>query len=124
LSVPRWEQDERALGPIVQGFTAEGFLVDGRSYRAVLLTPERAEAWAPPPIEELTLAHLGHLLPADRPPEFLILGTGKSMAFPPRAVVREIEARGIGSALRRWTAAPQPGPGGCSAARAAGSPPH
>jgi uncharacterized protein len=107
--LPRWEQDERALGPVVQGFTAEGFRIDGRSYRAALLTPERAEEWTPPPIAELTIEHLAPLLPVERLPEFLILGTGRAMAFPPRALLRALEERGIGieamdsrAAARTW----------------------
>ena len=107
--MPRWEQDERAPGPIVQGFTARGFLVDGRGYEGVLLTPERAEDWAPPPIGELDIDHLSALMPPDRAPEFLILGTGRAMAFPPRALIRALDERGIGievmdsrAAARTW----------------------
>ena len=107
--MPRWEQDERAPGPIVQGFTARGFSVDGRVYEGVLLTPERAEDWAPPPLAELDIGSFTAILPHDRPPEFLILGTGRIMAFPPRALVRALDERGIGleamdsrAAARTW----------------------
>jgi uncharacterized protein len=107
--MPRWEPDERAPGPIVQGFTARGFSVDGRVFESVLLTPERAEEWTPPPIAELALEHIQAILPADRPPEFLILGTGRTMAFPPRALIRALEEQGIGleamdsrAAARTW----------------------
>ena len=107
--MPRWEQDDRAPGPIVQGFRDGGFAVDGRVYRSVLLTPQRAEAWTPPPIAELKLEHFDAILPEDRPPEFLIIGTGHTMAFPPRTLVRALEGRGIGveamdsrAAARTW----------------------
>jgi uncharacterized protein len=107
--LPRWEQDERAPGPIVQGFTAGGFSIDGRVYEGVLLTPERAEDWTPPPIADLGLEHFEPLIPPDRAPEFLILGTGRLMAFPPRALIRALEERGIGleamdsrAAARTW----------------------
>ena len=107
--MPRWEQDERAPGPIVQGFTARGFSVDGQVYEGVLLTPERAEDWTAPPIAELGIEHLELLLPSDRLPEFLILGTGAAMAFPPRALIRALDERGIGleamdsrAAARTW----------------------
>ncbi len=107
--MPRWEQDERAPGPIVQGFTARGFSVDGRVYESVLLTPERAVDWTPPPITELGIGDLEPLIASERPPEFLILGTGAAMAFPPRALVRALEERGIGleamdsrAAARTW----------------------
>jgi len=105
----RWSEDERGAGPAVQGFTARGFSIDGRDYRAALLTPERAEEWAAPAIGELTIEHLRPLLDLARPPEFLILGTGPVMAFPPRALIRTIEERGIGveamdsrAAARTW----------------------
>ena len=107
--MPRWEQDRSAAGPIVQGFTARGFSINGQSFDGVLLSPEQADEWAPPPIAELGIEHLETILPTDRPPEFLILGTGPKMAFPPRALVDALEARGIGieamdsrAAARTW----------------------
>jgi uncharacterized protein len=107
--MPRWEQDSRAQGPIVQGFTPRGFSVDGGIYEGLLLTPERADGWAPPLLGELGLEHLRPLLSIDPQPEFLIIGTGPAMAFPPRALVRALEERGIGveamdsrAAARTW----------------------
>jgi uncharacterized protein len=107
--VPRWEQDERGPGPIVQGFTARGFSIDGRLYEGALLTPERAEEWVPPPIAELGVDHLSAIIALDHAPEFLILGTGRIMAFPPRALIRALDERGIGleamdsrAAARTW----------------------
>ena len=107
--MPRWEQDRRASGPVVQGFTARGFSVDGGIYEALLLTPERADGWQAPPLAELTLDHLAPLLALAPPPESLILGTGGAMGFPPRALVRVLEERGIGieamdsrAAARTW----------------------
>ena len=107
--MPRWEQDSRAQGPIVQGFTPRGFSVDGGIYESLLLTPERADGWAPPPLSELTMEHLESLLSIEPQPEFLIIGTGPAMAFPPRALVRALEERGIGvetmdsrAAARTW----------------------
>ena len=107
--MPRWEQDSRAEGPVVQGFTARGFSVDGGIYEALLLTPARADGWSPPPVAELTIEHLAPLLVLEPQPEFLILGTGRSMAFPPRALVGALEQKGIGieamdsrAAARTW----------------------
>jgi uncharacterized protein len=107
--LPRWQQDDRALGPVVQGFTARGFSIDGRDYAGALLTPERAEEWAAPSISELSAEHLAPLFAGERQPEFLILGTGPAMAFPPRALIRSLEARDIGveamdsrAAARTW----------------------
>ena len=107
--MPRWEQDSRAQGPVVQGLTPRGFSVDGGIYEALLLTPERADSWSPPALAELTLEHLQPLLALQPQPEFLIIGTGPTMAFPSRALVRTLEGRGIGveamdsrAAARTW----------------------
>lgn len=106
---PRFDRDPSAAGPIVRGFTARGFAVDGGVYEALLLTPERAERWQAPALADLGMEHLAPLLALDPPPEFLIIGTGPKMAFPPRALVAALEQRGIGvetmdsrAAARAW----------------------
>jgi len=107
--VPAFSRERTAEGPVVQGFSANGFLVDGRTYRGLLLTPEQAAAWDPPALAELGAAHVAPVLSLSPPPEFLILGTGPTMAFAPRGLVRELEERGIGveamdsrAAARTW----------------------
>ncbi len=107
--MPRWEQDQRAQGPIVQGFAGNGFSVSGEVFKAVLLTPEAAQHWTAPTIADLTEEHIRPLLALQPPPEFIIVGTGEKMAFPPRSLVRLIEERGIGfeamdsrAAARTW----------------------
>ena len=104
-----FERNAPAAGPRVRGFSAEGFSVDGQTYRAVLLTPARAISWDPPPLAELGADHLEPLLALDPPPEFVLLGTGATMAFAPRALAAALEARGIGleamdsrAAARTW----------------------
>ncbi|HEX8364329.1 MAG TPA: Mth938-like domain-containing protein [Allosphingosinicella sp.] len=106
---PRFDRDPAASGPIVKGFAAGGFAVDGGVYRALLLTPDSAREWAPPALDALTIEDLADLLAIDPAPEFLILGTGRAMAFPPRALVRALEARSVGleamdsrAAARTW----------------------
>lgn len=106
---PRFDRDPAAGGPVVQGYSGGGFSIDGGVYRALLLTPERAEEWAAPALAELAIADLEPLLALEPPPEFLILGTGPAMRFPPRALVRALDARGIGieamdsrAAARTW----------------------
>jgi uncharacterized protein len=108
MTAPRFERGPDAPGPLIQGFAAGGFRVDGETYRAVLLTAERAAPWAPPALAALTLADVEPALAGE--PEFLILGTGPAQAFPPRAFVAALEARGIGveamdsrAAARAWT---------------------
>lgn len=94
---------------MVQGYAAGGFSVDGATYRALLLTPERAQAWAAPALEDLTVADFEPLLALEPPPEFLLLGTGGRQAFPPRTLVAALEQRGVGveamdsrAAARTW----------------------
>ncbi len=89
--------------------SGRGFSVDGNVFEGVLLTPERAAPWAPPPIAELDTEHLEPLLSLQPQPEFLIIGTGAGMGFPQRALVRALEERGIGveamdsrAAARTW----------------------
>lgn len=105
----RFDRDPKPDGPVVQGFTARGFSVDGRQYHGLLLTPTRAEEWAPPPLADMTIDDLALLLALDPAPEFLVLGTGGATAFPPRALVAELDRRGIGieamdsrAAARAW----------------------
>jgi uncharacterized protein len=107
--VSRFDRDPSPSGPVVRGFTKQGFSVDGGIYEGLLLTPRRADEWRPPALADLTLADLEPLLALDPPPEFLLLGTGATMAFPPRPLVRALEERGIGlepmdsrAAARTW----------------------
>ena len=105
----RWERDRIAQGPLIRGISAEGFSVDGGIYRGLLLTPESAHEWQAPALADLTAAHLEPLLRISPVPEFLLLGTGPRMGFPPRALVAALEERGIGieamdsrAAARTW----------------------
>jgi uncharacterized protein len=96
-------------GPLVQGFAGGGFSVEGRIYRGLFLTPERAAEWVAPAIANITLDDVEQVLDLARPPEFLLLGTGNACTFPPRAFIRAVEARGLGvevmdsrAAARTW----------------------
>ncbi|WP_114953149.1 Mth938-like domain-containing protein [Sphingosinicella terrae] len=106
---PSFQRSRPASGPLVQGFAGGGFSVDGKVYPALLLTPERAAAWTPPLLAELRPEDLQPLLDLSPAPEFILVGTGPAMAFPPRTLVRELEKRGIGveamdsrAAARTW----------------------
>ena len=106
---PRFDRDPAATGPVVRGFAGGGFAVDGGVYRALLLTPESAREWTPPALPDLAVDHLTELLALAPPPEFLLLGTGRSLARPPRAFTAALDARGIGvevmdsrAAARTW----------------------
>jgi uncharacterized protein len=84
-------------------------MVDGNEYRGLVLTPERAGEWTAPALAELTSEHLAPILALHPAPEFLILGTGARIAFPPLALTRSLEQHGIGlevmdsrAAARTW----------------------
>ncbi len=105
----RWQQDIRASGPVVQGFSGRGFSIDGEVYEGVLLTPQAARHWTAPAPADLGIGDFEPLLALEPAPEFLILGTGGAIAFPPRALVRALEERGVGlevmdsrAAARTW----------------------
>jgi uncharacterized protein len=105
----RFDRDPAAEGPVVTGFSGGGFVVDEGVYRALLLTPLRADEWAPPAIAALGLADFDALLGLSPPPEFLLLGTGPRLVHPPRALREALEALGIGleamdsrAAARTW----------------------
>lgn len=105
----RFDRDPAAEGPVVSGFSAGGFVVDEGVYRALLLTPLRADEWAPPALAQLAPADLEPLLALRPPPEFLLLGTGPGLTHPPRSLREALEERGIGlevmdsrAAARTW----------------------
>ena len=107
--VSRFDRDPKASGPVVQGFTQQGFSVDGGIYEGLFLTPKRADQWSAPSLADLTIEDLEPVLSLQPEPEFLLLGTGAAMAFPPRSLVRALEQRGIGveamdsrAAARTW----------------------
>jgi uncharacterized protein len=109
MTAPGFERTPPAAGPLVRGFSPDGFLIDGAAHRAALLTPERATAWDAPGLAALVPGDVEPLLALDPAPEFLLLGTGAAMAFPPRAFVEALAARGIGveamdsrAAARTW----------------------
>ncbi|MEG3147520.1 MTH938/NDUFAF3 family protein [Sphingomonas sp. RT2P30] len=98
-----------ATGPIVSGFSGGGFRIDDNVYRALLITPLRADGWAPPTLDALTVDDLLPILTIDPIPEFIVLGTGAALVRPAPALINAIEARGIGveamdsrAAARAW----------------------
>ena len=103
------ERVPAAAGPLVQGFAGRGFRVSGFTYEGALLTPESAAGWDAPALADLAEADVALLLALAPPPEFILLGTGSALVFPPRAFVAALEAKGIGveamdsrAAARTW----------------------
>ena len=106
----RFDRRPDAEGPLVQGFSGGGFSVDGNVYRALQLSPLRAAEWDAPPVAQLSLADFETMIALDPAPEFVLLGTGPNLRFPPRALAAALEARGIGlevmdsrAAARTWS---------------------
>ena len=96
VTAPRFERTPAASGPLVRGFSGKRFRIDGGTFDAVLLTPESGGAWDAPALDALTLADFAPMLALDPPIEFLILGTGATTRFAPRALVAALEEKGIG----------------------------
>ena len=107
--MPRFEPNPPARGPLVQGFVGRELKVNGKLYAGVLLTPESAHDWTPPTLDQLGTAELDLLVQLQPPPEFILLGTGSTMAFAPRALVSALDQLGVGleamdsrAAARTW----------------------
>ena len=103
------DRAEKTDGPIIAAVGPNGFRIDDGYYPALLISPVRADTWAPPPIAALTAEDIAPLLALDPAPEFLLIGTGASLVRPPNAFVRAVEARGFGieamdsrAAARAW----------------------
>jgi uncharacterized protein len=108
--VARIGEDPPPQGPVVTAFAAGGgFSVQGQVFEGLFLTPETAFPWAPPAVAALAIGDLAPVLALDPQPEFVLLGTGRDLRFPPRALVRALEEKGIGlevmdsrAAARTW----------------------
>ena len=103
----RVDRVRAAGGPLIKGFSGGGFRIDDNVYRALLITPSRADGWDPPALPALTEEALDGVLAGL--PEFILLGTGATLRRPPRPLVASLEARGIGiepmdsrAAARAW----------------------
>ena len=99
--------DAQRGGPYVRAFGPTGFLVFEERYSALLMTPGEVRAWTPPPLALLDAEALAFVL--DPLPEFVLLGTGDTLARPPAALVAALEALGTGvepmdsrAAARAW----------------------
>lgn len=107
---PALDREAPGAGPLVQGFSGNGFKVDGQLFpQGLLLTPLWARGWDALSLELLSLADVRDVLAIDPRPEFLLLGTGASTRRPPPAFVAAIENMGLGvepmdsrAAARAW----------------------
>ena len=103
------ERDGRAEGPVISGIVGRGFRVDDGVYEGLLISPSRADAWSPPPIEALGADDVAPLLAEAPLPEFILLGTGSRLVRPLQSFIAALEAKGVGvevmdsrAAARAW----------------------
>lgn len=103
--MPTLKPEARAAGPVVTGFAGRGFRIDGEATSGgVMLAPDW---WRPFDADDWTIAALAPLIALA--PEFILIGTGPSLVRPAPALVRALEADGIGveamdsrAAARAW----------------------
>lgn len=103
-------KDVDFAGPVVTGFTQQGFKVgDGRFNGGLLISPEQALLWENASRDSLNFANIESALSLSPKPEFLLFGSGASMEQPPAAFRRAVEASGMGievmdsrAAARTW----------------------
>jgi uncharacterized protein len=99
------DKSPRAGGPVVTGFSGAGFKIDGAPMTGgVLLAPE----WWRPWDGVLTAEALEPLIALR--PEFILVGTGASLARPSRDLIAALDGQGIGvepmdsrAAARAWS---------------------
>ena len=91
---------ERAgMGGIVtlSGFSGVGYRIgDGIFPAGILLWPEMAQQWSPPPFDSLTPEDFAALNAAEPPLDLLLIGTGVRLRRPARALSEALGALGIG----------------------------
>ena len=103
-------KDVEFTGPVVTGFTIQGFKIgDQRFEQGLLISPEQVLDWSGSNLDQLNLGAILSSLNLSPAPEFLLLGSGASMQQPPAAFRREVEAAGMGlevmdsrAAARTW----------------------
>ena len=104
-------REDLTNGPVVTGFSGQGFRVGERLFeRGLWLTADDARDWAAPArVDLLSADMLADLLQSSPTPEFLLLGTGAGLVRPGRLFVEAREEQGIGveamdsrAAARAW----------------------
>lgn len=82
---------------VIQGYARGGFRVSGQVHEGpVLVFPDRVEAWdAPPNVDDMTPDHFAGMTGPDSDVELVLLGCGKAMAMPPKALKLALKDKGI-----------------------------
>jgi len=99
----RFAQDSFASNSIRAYSDGEISVNDKTINRSVILTPDLIQPWEPRHIDELTADHCRQL--GELNPEVVIIGTGKTLKFPPPQVTVGLQTQGIGVEIMAHDAA-------------------
>lgn len=103
-------KDVAFVGPVVTGFTPNGFKIgDKRFDEGLLISPEQALPWEGASSDALDFSAIEIALKLSPKPEFLLFGSGAQMAQPAASFRRQVEEAGLGievmdsrAAARTW----------------------
>lgn len=90
-------QADRAEGVnIINAHTPDSVSVNGEAYQTSILVPPTGPMipWGPSSLADLTEAHFEQI--AQARPELVVFGSGKTLRFPPPALLRPLMAARIG----------------------------
>lgn len=107
----RVSREPAAPGPQITGFSGKRFVLGERiAEGGIILTPNAALDWRPAAIEQITIGDLATAIAIGPLPEFILFGSGATLAQPPRSLVTALDAQGIGiepmdsrAAARAWS---------------------
>ena len=99
----RFAQDSFSINSIRAYSDGEITVNDKTIAQSVVITPDSIQPWGPRGIDELTSEHINQLGELD--PELVIIGTGKTLTFPPPALTVALQIRGIGVEIMAHDAA-------------------
>ena len=95
--MPIMERNEGEGLVSIRGFSGHGFRVGDTVHAAgLLIWPEAATPWSPPPFDALALEDFTALDAIQPQIELLLLGSGATLRRPSRPLIEALNARGIG----------------------------
>ncbi len=81
---------------VIEDYGAAGFRVSGVPFAgAVLVLPERSQAWEVAAFAELSTESFGPVVAASPRPELLLLGSGPKMQLLPSRIRQAVRASGV-----------------------------
>ena len=99
----RFAQDSFASNSIRAYGDGEISVNDKTIRQSVIITPDLIQPWEPRHIDELTAEHCRQL--GAHNPEVIIIGTGKTLKFPPPQLTAGLQTQGIGVEIMAHDAA-------------------